>query len=191
MSAAVPAGTPASRWARWRTEKRIGVTTAVLRITGTVTGGQGLAATNYVRVIAAASAHSPQIANCGRFGTINVRLDQAFDKSRADIWTPKVSWRPVVRLVDDVVEEFGFVSVKLEYPIGGALHEAWVILPSGHTATYHDPYLVEIIAAELISGQRLRSESLCAVWLDHGPARPRPSSFGNNWKPLLLAPSLW
>jgi hypothetical protein len=163
----------------------------VLRITGTVTGGQGLAATNYVRVIAAASAHSPQIANCGRFGTINVRLDQAFDKSRADIWTPKVSWRPVVRLADDVVEEFGFVSVKLEYPIGGALHEAWVILPSAHTATYLDPYLVEIIAAELIGGQRLRSESLCAACLDHGPALPRPACFGDNWKPLLMASRLW
>jgi hypothetical protein len=183
---------PATWWAWWRrTEKRMGVTTGVLRITGTVTGGQGLAAINYARIIDAASAHCPEIANCGRFGTINVRLDQPFDKSRADIWTPKVSWRPVVRLDEDVVEEYGFVSVKLEYPIRGALHEAWVVFPSAHAATYLDRYLVEIIAAELISGQRLRSESLCAVSLDHGPALPRPSSFGDNWKPLLQAPSLW
>lgn len=159
-----------------------------MRFAGTVRQGQGHAAANYERMIAAAAVHYPAVADCGRFGTINVRLDQPLDKGRADCWTPRLVWKPVEALGGDREEEFGFVEIKLEYPISGRLQDAWIIYPSGHQATYVDPYLVEVIAADLIGGERLAPGSLCAVHLEHVPPIVRPSSFGDNFP---HAPSLW
>jgi hypothetical protein len=86
-----------------------------MRITGTIIHGEGLAQVNYERMIAAAAVHCPAVADCGRFGTINVRLDQLFDKGHADCWTPRVVWRPLRGLDQDREEEFGFVRVELEH----------------------------------------------------------------------------
>lgn len=90
-----------------------------------------------------------EIIGCGHFGTINIHLNQPFDKGRADCWTPKLFWTPGRGLEGDREEEFGFIKVKLEYPIGGSLHDAWIIYPSGHTASYVSRHSVEVIAAEL------------------------------------------
>jgi hypothetical protein len=92
---------------------------------------------------------------------------------------------------NDREEEFGFTRVKFEYPLGGQLHDAWIIYPSGHSATYLDRFFVEIIAANLIGGSRVPPETRCAVHLDHAPSKARPSSFGDNWTPHLPRPPPW
>jgi hypothetical protein len=53
------------------------------KIPGTIQP-QGDARQNYQRMIAAAAVHCPEIADCGLFGTINVQLDDPFDKTRAE-----------------------------------------------------------------------------------------------------------
>jgi len=92
----------------------------------------------------------------------------------------------------DRPEEFGFVKIKLECPLQGPLYDARIIFPSGHPTTYLDPYLVEVIAAEIIGGQRVKHGSRCAIHLDHTPIKPRPSSFGEEYLATLWPhTSLW
>ena len=65
------------------------------RILGTIQPGQGDASKNCQRLIGAAAVHCPEIADYGLFGTIDVQLDEPFDKTRADCWTPKLVWVPI------------------------------------------------------------------------------------------------
>jgi hypothetical protein len=171
-------------------------TSMTVRITGTIRRGQGYASTNYPIMIAAAALHCPAVANCGKYGTINVVLDQPLDKSHADCWTPRIGWRPVVwggqpYQGEDRPEEFGFIKIKFEYPLDGQSYDAWIILPSGHGASYFDAFLVEIIAAELVGGSRVAYESRCAIHLDHAPSIKRPSSFGDNYVKTNDPGRLW
>jgi hypothetical protein len=165
-----------------------------VRITGNITHGEGSASTNYERMIAAAAVYCAAVADCGHFGTINVRLDQPIDKGHADCWTPKTLWKPKVMggkpSDENRNEEFGFVNIKVEYPLAGDLHDAWIIFPSGHTATYCDPHYVEIIASKLIGGHRLESGS-CGIHLVHAPSIARPASFGDNWVSANYPGRLW
>jgi hypothetical protein len=126
------------------------------RILGTIRPGQGDASKNGERMIAAAAVNCPEIAGHGLFGTINVQLDEPFDKTHADCWTPKLEWVPnsfngtpwdqkARRL-----EEFGFVRIGFEYPLDNHIHDAWIIIPSGHPHSYSNQHPVEVIAAELI-----------------------------------------
>jgi hypothetical protein len=160
-----------------------------VRITGTIKPGQRNASKNYERMIAAAAVYCPAVANCGLHGTINVRLDQPLDKGHADCWTPRIPWKEWEQKIDRE-EEFGFIEIKFEYPMGGRLYGAWIVLPSGHEATYYDRFLVEIIAAELIGGRRLDYQTRCAIHLNYDPPIARPSSFGDNW-PINNSRRLW
>jgi hypothetical protein len=158
-----------------------------MRFLGTVVAGEGYASVNYERLILAAAIYYPAIRNCGQFGTINVDLDQEIDKSFADYWTPPIYWKPRIILGEswdqdlDRQEEFGFVAVKFERLSSGILYDAWIVLPSGHGATYLNDH-VEIVAAELIDGARLQYGARCAIRLDHMPLMPRPSKFGDDYK---------
>ncbi len=175
------------RWVAIRVAKPIDGTWAkvryTVRITGTIKPGQGDASKNYERMIAAAAVYCPAVANCGLHGTINVHLDQPLDKGHADCWTPRIPWKPVFwngKEWDQKIdreEEFGFIEIKFEHSLDGQLYDAWIVLPSGHGATYYDRFLVEIIAAELIGGCRLEYHTRCAIHLDHVPSIARPSSF--------------
>jgi hypothetical protein len=155
-------------------------------ITGTTERGQRDARENYPNMISAAASYCAAVADCGRYGTINVRLDDGVDKSRADCWTARLLWRPLVEkgkpyCGDDRSEEFGFIKIKFEYPLPGQLYDAWIILPSGHGATHYDACFVEIIAGELIGGSPVPYEARCAIHLDHTPSIMRSLSFGDNW----------
>jgi hypothetical protein len=155
-------------------------------ITGTTERGQRDARENYPNMISAAASYCAAVADCGRYGTINVRLDDGLDKSRADCWTARLLWRPLVEkgkpyCGDDRSEEFGFIKIKFEYPLLGQLYDAWIILPSGHYASHYDANLVEIITAELIGGRPVPYEAHCAIHLDHTPSLVRPASFGDNY----------
>ena len=154
-----------------------------MRIIGITTSGEGSASGTNKRQIAAAAVYCPAVADCGRFGTINVRLDQPFDKGHADCWTPRIPWKPKTLggkpwdQSKDRDEEFGF--------------DAWIIFCSGHGSTYFDTHYVEIIASELISGRRMKPDSRCAIHLDHAPSIARPASFGDNWVPPDDPRRLW
>ena len=165
-------------------------------IAGTIRQGQGNASINYANMISAVAQRFPAVANCGQFGTINVRLDERLEKGHADFWTPRTVWRRPASvgaplLVDERQEEFGFIQAKFEYPLNDRLSGVWIILPSGHQATYADPFFVELIAAELIGGCRVEYGSRCAIHLSHIPAKERPSSFGDNYAQYHRGQSLW
>jgi hypothetical protein len=157
-----------------------------MRILGATIPGQGDASTNNRVLIPAAALHCPAVANYGLYGTINVRLDEPLSKSHADCWTPRFPWRPLVWQDKpyegpDRHEEFGFTKIKFEFPLNGELYDAWIIMPARHPATYLSGNRVEIIAAVLISGQRIGPGHRCAIHLDHTPLIPRPATFGDNW----------
>jgi hypothetical protein len=168
-----------------------------MRIIGTVIRGGGEASINYKRQMPAAAVHCPEVAGFGHDGTINLRLEEPINKGVADCWTPKIAWKPELLLGkpwDQSTareEEFGFIKIKFECPLDGPLYDAWIILPSGHGATYLDPKIVEVITAQLVGGERVNYETRCAVHLNHDPAKPRPRSFGEDIRRSNSISSLW
>ena len=144
------------------------------RLTGTIVRGEGNAAKNHSVLIPLLATQFPEIANSSRFGTINVRLDQSFGKSRADIWTRRIIWQPVQR-GERRLEAFGFVKIKLECPLNGPRYNCWIILPEGSTATYRDDQ-AEIIADIFIDS--VSYGVACAIEIDHTPSVAAPPSFG-------------
>src|SRR3974390_499348 len=114
------------------------------RITGIIVRGEGSAAKNHSVLIPLLATQFPEIANSSRFGTINVRLDQSLDKSRADIWTRRIIWQPVQR-AERRLEAFGFIKIKFECPLNSPKYDCWIILPEGSSTTYHADK-VEIIS---------------------------------------------
>jgi len=149
-----------------------------LTITATIIPGQGDAAKNHRVLIPRIAARFPELIKCSEYGTINLQLDQPFDRSHADFWTPQIPWIPV-RMSGEKTgprpEAFGFIRIKFECPLGGPQYAAWIILPEGASLTYHDD-AAEIIASEFISG--VAYEARCAIHLDHTPALPAPPWFG-------------
>jgi CTP-dependent riboflavin kinase len=144
------------------------------RITGTIIRGEGNAVRNHSVLIPLLGAEFPEIARSNQSGTINVRLDQSLDKSRADIWTRRIIWQPVQR-TERRLEAFGFTKVKFECPLNGPRYDCWIILPEGSSITYRVNE-VEIIANVLIGsiGYGIK----CAVEIDHTPLIAAPPSFG-------------
>jgi CTP-dependent riboflavin kinase len=145
-----------------------------VKITGTVIRGEGNAARNDPVLIPLLAMHFPEIANSSQFGTINVRLDQPLNKSRADIWIGKIIWQPVQR-AERRLEAFGFVKIKFECPLNGPRYDCWIILPEGSTITYRDDE-VEIIADVFID--TVAYGVACAIDMDHTPSVAAPPSFG-------------
>jgi hypothetical protein len=149
-----------------------------LTIAATIVPGQGDAATNHRVLIPRIAARFPEIAKCSSFGTINVQLDQPLDRSHADFWTPQIPWIPVQlgsAKTSPRTEGFGFIRIEFECPLGGPNYKAWIILPEGAGLTYHEDR-AEIIAAEFIDGVAYGAR--CAIHLNHVPAVPAPSWFG-------------
>jgi CTP-dependent riboflavin kinase len=145
-----------------------------VRITGTVIRGEGNAERNHSVLIPLLARHLPEIANSSQFGTINVQLDQALDKSRADIWTRRIIWEPI-QWAQRRVEIFGFIRIKLEYPVNGPIYDCWIILPEGSRLTYSADK-AEIIADVFIQGVAYGAG--CVINIDHTPSIPAPQSFG-------------
>lgn len=144
------------------------------RITGVIVRGEGNAAKNHSVLIPLLATQLPEIANSSRFGTINVRLDQSFDKSRADIWTRRIVWQPA-QGTQRRLEAFGFIKIKFECPLNGPRYNCWIILPEGSAITYRDDQ------AEIIADIFIKTVSYgvgCAIEMDHTPTVAAPSSFG-------------
>jgi hypothetical protein len=149
-----------------------------IKITATIVPGQGNAARNHRLLIPRIAAHFPEVANCGQFGTINVQLDQSFDRSHADFWTPHIAWIPALLPGADRshrLEAFGFIKITFECPLSGPRYGAWIILPEGSDLTYSDDR-AEIIAAVFISGVAYGTP--CAIHIDRVPTIAAPSWFG-------------
>jgi CTP-dependent riboflavin kinase len=146
----------------------------VVRITGTIIRGEGNAARNNAALIPPVSKYFPEIANSAPFGTINVRLDQALDKSRADVWIPRIIWQPLQR-TERRLEAFGFIKIKFECPLNSPKYDCWIVLPEGSTITYCADQ-AEIIADAFI--QTVSYGANCAIAIDHAPSIAAPASFG-------------
>jgi hypothetical protein len=156
-----------------------------IRITGKIYSGQGYATQNHATLIPLLIDHFPPICGCDRYGTINVQLDQACNKLLADIWSPRIAWRPVwAKKPTDPIrnEAFGFIQIGFEFP-QGILYRAWIIMPEGATQTFND-FFIEIITDVRISG--IKSGARCAVNLDHKPSKLRPAWFGDPWSPASM-----
>jgi len=155
-----------------------------ITITGRINpcGGEGKACVNYEVMIPAVAVHFPDVANCDKYGTINViELNPPLRKSHADFWTPQTTWAPVIGteiLGKNRPEAFGFIKIKFECPIGGPTYEAWIILPEGHGYSYRDDG-VEIIASVWVPGAK-RGE-FCAIHVDHTLSVERPDWFGRRY----------
>jgi CTP-dependent riboflavin kinase len=145
-----------------------------VKITGIVIRGEGNAAANHAVLIPLLAPHFPEIANSSQFGTINIRLDQSLDKSRADIWTQRIIWQPFQRN-ERRVEIFGFIKIKFECPLKGPKYDCWIILPEGSMITYRDNE-VEIIADMFI--ETVAYGVGCAIHIDHTPSAMAPPAFG-------------
>lgn len=145
-----------------------------VRITGTIIRGDGTAERNLSVLIPLLAQNVPEIANSGQFGTINVRLDQALDKSRADVWTRRIIWQPLQRN-ERRIEAFGFVKIKFECPLNGPAYDCWIMLPEGSRLTYRDDG-AEIIATAFI--ESVGNGVKCAIDIDHTPSIAAPPSFG-------------
>jgi|SRR5690242_7165873 hypothetical protein len=156
--------------------------------TATIIPGQGDAATNHRALIPRIAMHFPEVAKCSAFGTINLHLDQPFDRSRADFWTQHIPWIPIHLGGAEVgprAEAFGFIRVVFECPFGGAKYKSWIILPEGASLTYREDH-AEVIAAEFISGVSYGAR--CAVHVDHAPSLPAPPWFGKIYGKSLSQP---
>jgi hypothetical protein len=152
---------------------------ATIRGTIKPDGGQGWARINYPVMIAAAAADCPAIANCGKYGSINVeQLDGCLSKSHADCWTKQITWVPPAGDIAGTQrpETFGFIKIRFECPIGGATYDAWIILPEGQGYSHRDGVGVEIIADVFIPG--VKPGEPCAIHIDHVPLMKRPDWFG-------------
>jgi hypothetical protein len=139
---------------------------------GRIVRGHGHARENYKVMIPEIAKDFPSVADCGLFGTINVRLDRTFDHSSADHWTPRIAWWPVVGLPGPRVEAFGFI--KIEFQFCAQQYDAWIIRPQGHPWTY-DGAGVKIITDKKIPG--VSYGDACSLHLDHDPSGPRPYWF--------------
>lgn len=128
-------------------------------IDATVAKGFGVATKNIGHQLPQLIPHFPDIKDVYH-GSINVALDRAIRILKWDYVTPPVLWWDV-----DVnrpgfwaTEVFGFLHIKLEYPIGGSLYRAWFF--DCHNSVYHnDPSHFEIIAERIdgvSNGQRCR-----------------------------------
>lgn len=158
-----------------------------IAITGTIVPGQGSARENHRRMIPRIAARFPEVANCSRFGTINVRLDQPLDHSRADFWTPHMTWIPAQMPGAQTahrIEAFGFTRIGFECPLGGPRYQAWIIMPEGAELTYRSDS-AEVITDLFIPGVAYNAR--CAIHIDHTPALAAPPWFGDIYGKSLTA----
>ncbi len=149
-----------------------------ISITATIVPGLGDASKNHRVLIPRIAARFPEVAKCDEFGTINVQLDEPFDRTRADFWTAHIPWFPTQMPGAERaqrLEAFGFIRIALECPLGGPRHATWIMLPEGSELTYCRDR-AEIIAREFIVGVAYGVR--CVIHLDHTPALPAPLWFG-------------
>ena len=145
------------------------------KIHGTIVPGAGLAHIHYKNLIPKLAAHWPAIEGYDQFGTINVELEEEFDKSRADCWSPHIVWQPIVWGGADRTEAFGFRKIRFQFPTDAEIYDAWSILPESHPYTYGGPRL-EVLVKRRIPG--IEYGKGCAIYFEHVPSVPRPEWFG-------------
>ena len=147
----------------------------VRKIRGRIVPGAGLAHIHYKNLIPKLAAHWPEIEGYDQFGTINVELEEEFDKRHADCWLPQIIWQPIVWGGADRTEAFGFRKIRFQFPNGEEIYDAWSILPESHPYTYGGPG-VEILVRQRVPGVAYGKP--CAIYLEHAPSVPRPDWYG-------------
>lgn len=99
----------------------------------------------------------PELAGV-HFGTINLRLDRRVridnpDREFACVW-------------NGYQEVFGFLEIRIEFPIGGESRQAWIYIPHG-SPHREDRWQVEILAKTI---EGLSYGSRCRINLPRGTA---------------------
>jgi hypothetical protein len=146
-------------------------------IAGVTVKGDGDATQNYPRAMAPCSGIVPGIMEYAKFGTLNVQLEEAIDKSRAHYWVLGIAWTPIGfqgclwPQSEKACESFGFIRAKLEYPPKGQRYDVWIVMPDSANR-WHDR--IEILAREQIGGSRLPYGSPCAISIDQSCLKVRP-----------------
>ena len=146
---------------------------------GIIIEGDRLAYINHDVLIPQLAQLFPEIAACRPFGTINLKLDEPLQKHCADVWTPQITWRPLVpppRIPR--VEAFGFTRIKVAGPMSDKNHDAWILLPEAARSSYND-WQAEVIVGVLVRGVEYGRR--CAIQLGHAPSAVRPKWFGESY----------
>ena len=76
--------------------------------------------------------------------SINLQLEEPLRVNHPDFTTPQINWQ--IAQQRSVAEKFSFLQVRLEHPLGGAHHKAWLHIAHG-SPHRHNLFGVEVIAA--------------------------------------------
>jgi len=137
-------------------------------IEGTIIKGFGVANKNIPFQMPHLVRQFPDIKNIYP-GSINVSLEKPLRILAYDYTTLPTPWWDVDGRNPGrwVSERFGFLEIKLEYPLGGPTHRAWFF--DCHNSAYHDDHFrFEIISEKidnLSNGQR------CKVYIEKSKAQ--------------------
>ena len=105
-------------------------------------------------------------------GTINVKLNSPLWILEADHTTPFLPWWDVGR-GEFIREQFSFVRIEFEYPLGAPRKTAWFYIPHGSPYRF-DPFTFEIIT-ECQSARKFGSDAILVqsdVRLERRSAEP-------------------
>ncbi len=87
----------------------------------------------------------PEISGC-HLASINLELEYALRILNPDFETPLIPW------AGPPGEQFGFLRIGFEGPIGASHRRAWIYIPYG-SPHYNNPFYIEVIT-EWIEGLR-------------------------------------
>jgi hypothetical protein len=110
---------------------------------GRVARGLGAATSTLARQMPYFAALFPEIRNC-HLASINIDLEQGLRIFNPDFVTPPITW------AGGTGEQFSFLRIGLEIPIGSDHRRAWTYIPHG-SPHYYNPFIIEVIA-QLIEG---------------------------------------
>lgn len=110
-------------------------------IDATIVTGLGAAARTLKLQMPHLVKHFPEIANC-HIGSINLELDRPLRVNNPDFTTPPLRWSP---LDPTLFEQFSFLRVGFECPIGTPPQPAWLYI------AHHARERLGLFAAELVA----------------------------------------
>jgi hypothetical protein len=128
----------------------------VITIDGEVVDGIGRAHTAIAFQLPHLIGRFPVLAGCHP-GSVNLRLAEALRINNADFLTPPIQWYP------QSIEQFAFLEVAFESPLGEALRRAWIYMPA-NSPHFYDVYHVELIAPFLSGGTATGTR--CRIHID-------------------------
>jgi hypothetical protein len=145
-------------------------------ISGKIFHGQGDASKNYPTLLERLSKYVPGLKSFHP-ASINIELQKALERRRADVWTPRVQWDATMQgHLETRIEAFGFTGIKIAFPPSITVYEGMIFAAEGAYSAY-DPYVIEVILPKYVSG----IEEICSLQLDHEPIQEAPHDFGRQF----------